>query len=239
MNTVQFITSFYDQAYARLRGQASARGDVYQHRTNKRKFSGASEQGDQASRPDDQRTTRRQARAHKRARLESDENLSHKVPLTCRKCGQVKSADYFPGTTTHAGLHGQTCFDCWDDYVFECLDDDAALNLSCMWCEWELLVKDIQEVCRKAVFRKYERQASKETIQNTTEACPNPICGVRIEKVEGNGCAHMVCLCGHEFCWLCRVGWDSDPTSLVHLRGCEMFEIARGYLEASDDAEMS
>ena len=36
-----------------------------------------------------------------------------------------------------------------------------------------------------------------------TEPCPNPQCGVLIQK--NGGCPHMVCAkCNHQFCWCCK-----------------------------------
>ncbi|KAL6907833.1 hypothetical protein ACP4OV_002003 [Aristida adscensionis] len=50
-----------------------------------------------------------------------------------------------------------------------------------------------------------------------TKHCP--ACRRPIEKDQG--CMHMMCPCGHDFCWLCLDRWDDH-------RGCEAFRAAAG-----------
>lgn len=48
----------------------------------------------------------------------------------------------------------------------------------------------------EAAFAKYKSD-------HTVQDCPR--CGAEIEKTEG--CNHMTCRCGHEFCWVCGEMW--------------------------------
>jgi E3 ubiquitin-protein ligase RNF144 len=48
--------------------------------------------------------------------------------------------------------------------------------------------------------------------------CPREGCGHGIEKNEG--CMHMTCRCGHEFCWLCLNNWKDTPR---HAPTCQRY----------------
>jgi hypothetical protein len=47
-----------------------------------------------------------------------------------------------------------------------------------------------------------------------------PACRMFIEKTEG--CNHMTCLCGHQFCFICIADWNEEhyqcgsPTDVFH-----------------------
>ena len=45
--------------------------------------------------------------------------------------------------------------------------------------------------------------ASDDWLAAHTQACPS--CGSAIQK--NDGCNHMTCRCGHQFCWVCRQAW--------------------------------
>ncbi|CAN8102614.1 unnamed protein product [Discula destructiva] len=54
--------------------------------------------------------------------------------------------------------------------------------------------------------RKLEDLHSERTAMQITKVCP--ACMVRIEKNEG--CMHMACRCGYQFCWECLGPWSDD-----------------------------
>ncbi|KAL1858926.1 hypothetical protein Daus18300_009796 [Diaporthe australafricana] len=51
--------------------------------------------------------------------------------------------------------------------------------------------------------RRLEDEWSEQLIEVSTKGCPR--CAKRIEKNEG--CMHMTCPCGYEFCWECTGPW--------------------------------
>ncbi|KAJ0114525.1 hypothetical protein J7T55_004768 [Diaporthe amygdali] len=58
--------------------------------------------------------------------------------------------------------------------------------------------------------RKVEDEQSEKLIKVSTKACPK--CAKRIEKNEG--CMHMTCHCGHEFCWECTGPWVNNGCAI-------------------------
>ncbi|XP_068597295.1 E3 ubiquitin-protein ligase parkin isoform X2 [Brachionichthys hirsutus] len=62
-------------------------------------------------------------------------------------------------------------------------------------------------VDEEASLRGRWNRASMLLLQETTKPCPR--CSVPVER--NGGCMHMQCpLCGAEWCWLCRVGWNGE-----------------------------
>ncbi|CEL63312.1 hypothetical protein RSOLAG1IB_05356 [Rhizoctonia solani AG-1 IB] len=83
--------------------------------------------------------------------------------------------------------HAETCFahrDPWDE---------------CTICKYDIVEKAPQT----------SDQVNEEYIAEHYKRCPNPSCGLPIEKIDG--CDHMECRCGHEFCWECL----EDHTMIV------------------------
>eukprot|EP00271_Cylindrocystis_brebissonii_P015951 TRINITY_DN39047_c0_g1_i1.p1 TRINITY_DN39047_c0_g1~~TRINITY_DN39047_c0_g1_i1.p1 ORF type:complete len:324 (-),score=-5.87 TRINITY_DN39047_c0_g1_i1:631-1602(-) len=65
-----------------------------------------------------------------------------------------------------------------------------------------------EQFARKAPRTAKDRDdMSREAIQRSG-AKPCPRCNEHIEKNEG--CLHMTCPCGHQFCWVCRREWNAD-----------------------------
>ncbi|CUA73528.1 hypothetical protein RSOLAG22IIIB_10865 [Rhizoctonia solani] len=52
---------------------------------------------------------------------------------------------------------------------------------------------------------KQEAQANNQYLTTYTKRCPNPACGLAIEK--SYGCDHMTCRCRHKFCWTCMADY--------------------------------
>ena len=57
-----------------------------------------------------------------------------------------------------------------------------------------------------AKWAKWEHVKTTEWIHTVTKKCP--FCHQRIEKNEG--CDHMTCKCGKQFCWLCSKAWSAS-----------------------------
>ncbi len=62
-------------------------------------------------------------------------------------------------------------------------------------------------------------------LMENTKLCPK--CNERVEKAEG--CKHITCKCGHEFCWDCKRPWaDHDETTGGFFR-CIFFDPTQDY----------
>ena len=60
-------------------------------------------------------------------------------------------------------------------------------------------------------------------IKANTKTCPH--CKNPIQKNEG--CMHMTCRCGHQFCWLCLGDWSEHGSSTGGFYACNKFQKAR------------
>lgn len=88
--------------------------------------------------------------------------------------------------------------------IFEC---QACGHTHCIVCEvpWHG-GEDCEEYQARKRAEHPDNEKSEAKVRQTTKQCPNPKCGVRIEK--NQGCDHMTCnWCQHEFCWLCFADW--------------------------------
>ncbi|KAF0465694.1 Serine/arginine repetitive matrix protein 2 [Gigaspora margarita] len=72
----------------------------------------------------------------------------------------------------------------------------------------------MEEECK--IQKEELRQANGRNAESASESyvgqlkqCPN--CSSRIKKNEG--CDHMTCRCGHQFCWICMNEWDKPHKS--------------------------
>ncbi|XP_068597296.1 E3 ubiquitin-protein ligase parkin isoform X3 [Brachionichthys hirsutus] len=121
--------------------------------------------------------------------------------------------------------HHVICLDCFRGYCQTRLDErqfvyhpETGYSLPCAAnCE-DSLIKELHHfrilgedqeflVDEEASLRGRWNRASMLLLQETTKPCPR--CSVPVER--NGGCMHMQCpLCGAEWCWLCRVGWNGE-----------------------------
>lgn len=67
-------------------------------------------------------------------------------------------------------------------------------------------------------------KASQLHLEKTTKACPNAICGMRVEKV--SGCDHITCgKCKYQYCWLCFAAYDEilSQGNHFHKKECKYY----------------
>ncbi|PWA63557.1 Zinc finger, C6HC-type [Artemisia annua] len=98
-----------------------------------------------------------------------------------------------------------TC-DCKFVFCWKCMEDDAHSPLDC-------------ETVGKWMLKNKDEAENTTWILAYTKPCPK--CMKSIEKNEG--CMHMTCRCGHEFCWLCLGPWGHGPD-----RACNGFRSEGG-----------
>ena len=89
-----------------------------------------------------------------------------------------------------------TCGDCDTEFCFEC-SDRWHPGMTCRrWANYKKKSESKQETKRK---KKEELGTKKWMKDNKTVKCVR--CSALVQRNEG--CNHMTCTCGHEFCWLC------------------------------------
>jgi hypothetical protein len=85
--------------------------------------------------------------------------------------------------------------------------DTDTISMTCEAFEQEIVLK----------IRSADNIAAQQLMDTTTKKCPG--CEARIEKDEG--CDHMSCRCGFQFCWECLVDWRrSGGAPREHVPGC-------------------
>lgn len=121
----------------------------------------------------------------------------------------TRHCPYSPCTGSQPGKASEprmVCVTCGKEYCFT--HSNAHPGKSCEAYERETL---------------QDTKLSEATINKDSKRCPNPTCGIPIQK--SSGCNHMKCpKCKTNFCWLCGKQCDSS-TLPVHyawwnLRGC-------------------
>lgn len=123
---------------------------------------------------------------------------------SCYKCGKLlveTSAD--PETmTAFCEDHGYTCVLCGNKSHYPCKCVHVA--------RWTVLCGD--DYLNSIYYKVY------------TKSCPS--CSETIEK--NNGCNHMVCKCGYEFCWICLKNWKEHPKNFYECSFGVSKSISRG-----------
>lgn len=104
--------------------------------------------------------------------------------------------------------------------------------LFCFACRREAHVPAPCDVVEKWLKKEVSDDATEIWLKARTKKCPNPACGVLIEK--NKACNHMKCAkCGHDFCWLCKGAWSS------HGQGSGGYYVCNKYNEAVTRGEIS
>ena len=119
----------------------------------------------------------------------------------------------------HDSTQGQIVYCSGCDHA-ACYDCKVPWHPGIPCAERQQELKSIDD--RKAEKAK-EEEAAAQVLERTTKICPEPKCGVRIEK--NAGCQHMTCKysgqcvpqvltstgrqCRHGFCWDCLARWSS------------------------------
>lgn len=91
---------------------------------------------------------------------------------------------------------------------------------------------DCETVAKWALKNKAE---ANDTMWMLVNSKPCPKCKWPIEKDQG--CMHMTCRCGYQFCWLCLVDWTAHGKKTGGFYACNMYETAREKAEF-DEEEM-
>jgi len=71
---------------------------------------------------------------------------------------------------------------------------------------WNTTTQDVSEIVPKSVLKSIRTKLSNFRIKMTTTKCPG--CHIRVNKIDG--CNHISCLCGTEFCYRCGKRGDAD-----------------------------
>jgi hypothetical protein len=89
----------------------------------------------------------------------------------------------------------------------------ACLIASCQFCQkpWTRGVADHSGLSCAAYARRYDSCSSDRSFDSwKTQQCRHvqncPACAAVIER--NDGCNHMTCRCGHQFCWVCGEEWS-------------------------------
>ena len=121
---------------------------------------------------------------------------SLRLEPNCRWCPMDDCENGVIGDRGNINFPKLTCDQCLTDFCYEC-SDYWHEGVSCRRKDRLKAKKENKaEVRRK---RKEERDTKQWMKQNKTIKCAK--CCALVQRKEG--CNHMTCPCGHEFCWLC------------------------------------
>ncbi|KAJ1333783.1 E3 ubiquitin-protein ligase RNF14 [Microdochium nivale] len=102
------------------------------------------------------------------------------------------------------------------------------LRARCNYCKRDMCVQHSMpwhngETCSQFDQRNFEQregeEASREVVQSSSKACPS--CNRDVHKYEG--CNHITCLCGHQWCYLCLAPYTNNREGFPvahHAPGC-------------------
>eukprot|EP01107_Rhizomastix_libera_P012630 TRINITY_DN3211_c0_g1_i1.p1 TRINITY_DN3211_c0_g1~~TRINITY_DN3211_c0_g1_i1.p1 ORF type:complete len:547 (+),score=126.21 TRINITY_DN3211_c0_g1_i1:52-1692(+) len=115
------------------------------------------------------------------------------------------------------------------DRVIQLLYGDPPRAVTCdcgfTFC-WECGVSDHQPITCSQIRKWSEKGADPDGkltmmwVRSNTKKCPK--CNKDILKNEG--CNHMTCKCGYEFCWLCRGDWKAHGSHSGGFYSCNKYE---------------
>lgn len=122
----------------------------------------------------------------------------------------------------------KTCTASGCDRFVECAGGARTIQCDCghrfCWkCEQEPHRPASCEAMRRWLEREKEwggKNRGEDWIDLNTRACP--ACKRRLYRYDG--CNHMTCTCGHEFCWLCLADWRSHGSGTGGYYKCNIFE---------------
>ena len=106
------------------------------------------------------------------------------------------------------------CSVCGYEFCFNCKDVVHAPATCQQWESWKMKKND-------------EEALLAEWLMKNTKLCPKPGCKHRLEKNEG--CKHMTCKCGHEFCWDCLRPWSMHDETTGGFFRCAYFDPSKDY----------
>lgn len=146
--------------------------------------------------------------------MESAKDISRSCPI-CYEDADTMAAPLL--STTHC-CKADYCLACWQVWLEQC--ERNGTKTACPGCRTELTDEIVEKLLGRPPRKQSEDtepdiRVSEDEVSideftrtylesNNFMQCGN--CGFWIEKTEG--CAAMICLCGHRFCYECRVAAD-------------------------------
>ena len=123
------------------------------------------------------------------------------VETTCPLCYEADEL------VSLQACHHKSCRSCLARWIEKEESSGQTTAASCPFCRVSLSDEDVHSILGRHFKPKEDYMQSSEEIDMLTlqwinsQTKPCPGCGCRVEKSEG--CDHMTCLCGYEFCFGC------------------------------------
>ena len=129
-------------------------------------------------------------------------------------CGNPRCDRVLHASKSLCGVEEVRCSVCGYEFCFRCKDVVHSPATCKQWKSWNMKKND-------------EEALLAEWLMKNTKLCPKPGCKHRLEKNEG--CKHMTCKCGHEFCWDCLRPWSMHDETTGGFFRCAYFDPSKDY----------